>query len=88
MTEDEAKTKWCPHVRIADEGGTWNRAWRFFVRKVAKKKERELVPMCRCIGSGCMAWRWKWNSDGGDAVEQHNKPSGEGSGYCGLAGRP
>jgi hypothetical protein len=50
MTEDEAKTKWCPKIE--------HRGWG------------------KCIGSGCMAWRWI------------NPDSEAPEGFCGLAGRP
>lgn len=50
MTEEEAKTKWCPHVRVIgiDEEGPGN-SWNC----------EEVKPMgSSCIASGCMAWRW------------------------------
>ena len=75
MTEEEAKTKWCPH----------NREEPRFVRHVS-----EIHPHApnRCIGSACMAWRnelgVKSYPDG--SIDVQLKPTGHG--YCGLAGKP
>lgn len=44
MTEDEAKTKWCPQTRLGDKG---NRSNSFGVD----------YTFGRCIASECMAWR-------------------------------
>lgn len=86
MTEDEAKTKWCPFVRndYALTGG--NRY---------KEAPHKVAP---CIGSACMAWRWRdlageWDRRE-NKIEQANgrqcepPPSFPKVGYCGLAGRP
>lgn len=52
MTEDKARTKWCPFVRayngVTDEGVAANR-W-------AQGKDRPASTAC--IASECMAWRW------------------------------
>ena len=60
-TEEQAKTKWCPHVRSA--GATDNGEI-----VVANRDAKSMVkvghaitlnpPSCRCIASECMAWRW------------------------------
>ena len=65
MTEDEAKTKWCPFVRVrgnSDENdpGSWNR----LDATNAKNDTLEFrvgadMTIVRCIGSACMAWRWE-----------------------------
>jgi hypothetical protein len=54
MTEDEAKTKWCPHVRVVITGngqqiGPANRA--------VGANGMEGTQGARCIASGCMSWR-------------------------------
>jgi hypothetical protein len=54
MTEEEAKSKWCPHARVSDDeagdGATGgNNRW------LRARSAEE----CMCIGSGCMAWRWR-----------------------------
>jgi hypothetical protein len=51
VTEEEAKGKWCPHVRIM-MGGAAN--------SVAVNRGSSVV---RCIGSECMAWRWVKGSE-------------------------
>ena len=93
MTEEEAKTKWCPFSRsvkgphgFADEPAVWHR-------------------IDRCIASSCMAWRWSRRGmvevpektfgpeaksliSASDAalLKQDGTPVPD-LGYCGLAGR-
>jgi hypothetical protein len=76
MTKEEAKTKWCPMVRITTVGGGSTNRDELMVGKTG-----DLV---NCIASDCMMWRqlplekWVWDEDG------HKRPSG----YCGLGGKP
>ena len=51
MTEDQARTKWCPHVRYGDGGDdvATNRCGKF---------TSENHEWARCIASDCMMWRW------------------------------
>lgn len=75
MTEEEAKTKWCPFARVGSEG---NRAF-----DVGNTIQAD----CHCIGSACMAWRWTLLPILGDAgfVRGHRQTD---QGFCGLAGKP
>ena len=45
MTEEEAKTKWCPHVRITGSNTSDN---------TYEKLNKEVC----CIASDCMMWKW------------------------------
>lgn len=86
MTEDEAKTKYCPSPGARENGHG--------------------MPDAMCIGSACMAWRWK-RSDATrtkiEAIRDYRDRTGETlqaakdaverdwvepktEGYCGLAG--
>lgn len=73
MTEQEAKSKWCPMVRIiiTPANQTWgNKALTNRIEFVNSGGSESL-----CIASNCMMWRWeetKYIDDG----------------YCGLAGKP
>ncbi len=65
MTEDEAKTKWCPQYQVATSGGDVSSTFETDNRpeeheQIGEKEWRRtgfMHPMARCIGSACMAWR-------------------------------
>lgn len=81
MTEDEAKKLWCPHARI---GVTNSEGGGFSVNRAGPSVP--LRSLDRCLGFGCMAWRWT------DIIEAQGQsipmPQGNPHGYCGLAGKP
>lgn len=61
MTEDEAKTKWCPFARDSETAGN---------RSILTPDDIRFP----CIASACMAWRpdtrsrvWRLNKDGSKA---------------------
>ncbi len=72
MTEEEAKTKWCPFAlqiwKAADNND------------LSMNRDGTGVPTAFCLGSACMAWRWSAFAEG----EEH---AGNVHGYCGLAGK-
>lgn len=88
MTEQEAKTKWCPMSANrtvsaqCKDGSTDVARW--------NTKESDTGLSTICIASDCMMWRWKitksgaaeMNAQTGRLVMVHE------SGYCGLAGKP
>lgn len=51
MTEEEAKTKWCPHVRYVSSRGEGINRWQSGMDAQYNPEH------ARCIGSACMAWR-------------------------------
>jgi len=51
MTEEEAKTKWCPMVRVAHA-----------TTDIAVNRASE-YSHTRCLASECMMWQWKDKSD-------------------------
>lgn len=65
MTEDEARTKWCPFARVAmDYHEGPNRFIVGFNRDMLGPESYDpddqnfSYEPTRCIGSACMAWRW------------------------------
>lgn len=62
MTEEEAKTKWCPFARVLVESAEEETASpvaganRLETRGSGEPDLEWKTP--RCIGSACMAWRW------------------------------
>lgn len=73
MTEDDARNKWCPFVRLSDTAqdgnapNRWPAMW------------EENPSNVYCIGPQCMAWRLV------KGPYDSTKPD---EGYCGLAGKP
>jgi len=86
MTEEEAKTKWCPMVR-------WE-AETLATRRAFNNREQILEGKCgensRCIASECMMWRplyrevTKADEEACDLYRAGDKNMPDG-GYCGLA---
>ena len=84
MIEDEAKTKWCPMVRVAIDGT--------FLINNRNQVNAEDKGRATCIGSECMAWRWHLQTKpmeyGMLNVSGGPDEYSETEGYCGLAGNP
>lgn len=79
MTEEQAKTKWCPMVRAGREGANTTAAVNWPQDGGATVIHQEWA---KCIGSGCMMWRWN------KAYDSKNEVVIGPHGYCGLAGKP
>ena len=60
MTEEEAKTKWCPHM-FPYIGGQNSSGHNFY----ADQYEMRGTDSTTCIGSKCMSWRWTSYRDDG-----------------------
>lgn len=96
MTEEEAKTKWCPFARVSCASGpeTGNHAANR--TPTGLHNESSLSSGSFCIGSACMAWReektFKPTHVGvvGTRENPEYELGGEirKGGYCGLAGKP
>lgn len=104
MTEDEAKTKWCPFVNH------YNAVFQACGNSIAgSSHDRSKDMVFHCIASACMAWRKEytaaptWEVTWRGKTEVYNwDPSGNSDyadavikqiprdthGYCGLAGKP
>lgn len=77
MTEEEARTKWCPFGRVYSPNGAYNRT-----------ETTAAAGPSRCIASNCMAWRWIKDPVTNLFTFGKELPSYEGEhGYCGLAGK-
>lgn len=94
MTEEEAKTKWCPHVRLVSGQQHGSTEWHTNRPSVAEVHDKGFD---LCCGSACMAWRFLpqmyRHKSGYDSDSKTNSFGVEGEplpreGYCGLAGKP
>lgn len=90
-TEEEAKKKWCPMVRIVGvdgkENGVVNRT---SYNKCVHVGEREdFIPAgSECIASKCMMWEWEYedtdpSTAGNGLIPRRYKKTEKG--YCGRA---
>ena len=82
LTEEEAKTKWCPAARVSDAG--------LGNRYTMVDDLTSGMAFAHCIASRCMWWRWGVD----ETRDRHRKPDGtveeyrHKAGYCGIAGKP
>ncbi len=65
LTEEEAMGKWCPVVRYQEHNYPSGNRW----------GDMENQPICRCIASRCMAWRWDTPSKF-QAIMKHREKTG------------
>ena len=79
MTEDEAKTKWCPFVRVVMGSGVVVSTRGTDTRTENPSKYKLSV---RCIASECMMWRWDLENYEFSETDNTFHPT---RGYCGLA---
>jgi hypothetical protein len=80
MTEDKARTTWCPHVRMSHNGSN---------RWPNTDDPLGLLFGCECFASRCSQWRWADEQPSGIGYQAHNIPHDKNAlGYCGLAGKP
>lgn len=92
-TEDEAKSKWCPHARCLGDQAS-NRPAYGDSDPLCDEYVAEVAAWSPCIGSACMAWREIGErADEKARADRHYKKTGERLtvkhvGYCGLSGRP
>lgn len=95
-TEKEAAEKWCPLGRVVSGRRVKSGELDMFPGSspanilAVGEAHADLIPLGRCIGSRCMAWRWqvKFISEIG-ADGRHltiGKEQGD-AGYCGAFGR-
>jgi len=95
MTENEAKRKWCPMVRLGQSN--MNQP------AINRQPDADVPSGARCIGMACMMWRqdqkpnpdWKPSSGMMSSYPYQDTRfdtpmyiADETSGHCGLAGRP
>ena len=94
MTEDEARTKWCPHARVACYAEAGDAG-------VNRSSDRGAsISGVGCLASDCSQWRWGEAlgviERGQVALDPASPPPARTAdryhitprGYCGLAGEP
>lgn len=100
MTEEEAKTKWCPFARVDSDGAAGSNRYPEVEEDGTPSPPDSVVAGLTntCIGSACMAWRWErepnqpellnWaNGDMKARCPEATRISAT-IGFCGLAGQP
>jgi len=72
MTEEQAKTKWCPHARCVVDAPHYASGNIF-------GENRE-----KCIASDCMMWKWRIDKTGAAIANAQADVGLEPDGYCGV----
>lgn len=100
MTEEDAKTKWCPFARVIpgfiQDGEMFSNPAGIPAHNRIQERGTDTPTWhgaMSCIGSECMAWRWTtYEREEGLIMKPTGPYSARGTkeheGYCGLAGKP
>ena len=85
MTESDAKTKWCPHVRYPNLMESELVAGNKYSAGCNTNAQGSRTPVAfTCIASDCMMWKWDEAFD----VDKDDNPIGgtnyDTEGHCGL----
>ncbi|MCI0366686.1 MAG: hypothetical protein L0219_22715 [Phycisphaerales bacterium] len=80
-TEDEAKAKWCPFVRVSVVSDP------VALTYAHNRDDAQMMSSgFNCIASQCMAWRE--HAVMRQVKDAHGTITGISTGFCGLAGKP
>lgn len=90
LTEEDARKRWCPFVRIAGPQGS-EAAGTSYNRWPGGQHEDDVFTLnSKCVGSRCMAWRPSQTEAFKNMAEARYRLDGRrlssDTGYCGLAG--
>jgi len=86
MTEEEAKTKWCPFARTVQTDGTASSMPRNRIgNQDTMTTDADRLLGMQCIGSASMAWRWQeaYPRQAEDTFANRSTTQG----FCGLSGK-
>ncbi len=78
MTEDEARTKWCPQVRQVNPRGESGG------NRVGMSENKAAWHHSLCIASDCMMWVWVESITRNAAGQQIDETNYNTEGHCGL----
>lgn len=94
MTEEDAKTKWCPFARVITTNlkSAGNRLFMWGTPEMPAQPAYKPAALemhgSKCLGSACMAWRVVTVNELSEVVFAGTREGKPGTGYCGLAGKP
>ena len=83
MTEQEAKTKWCPMARTVSD--TRNHAT---ANRLVDRGPSNADSDCMCLVSDCMMWRWDDKTVLSEGHFGTYTIKDYTHGHCGLGGKP
>lgn len=92
LKEEEAKAKWCSHVRHSNFSNDENASNRY--GRIEDDEFNDNPEEARCIASECMQWRWatkvnpEYHKYAGDLDSTPKRIVDKDRGYCGPAGKP
>lgn len=88
MTEEDAKSKWCPFTREVSMDGDGSTLAEVSYNRTVNRSARQVnvPPSTRCVGADCMAWRQTWVERGPvierrRALPNSKRPEGDDWGY-------